>query len=73
MTDTQKTINCPACGKEMTKIFIADKSLNIDVCDKGCGGIYLDNRDIREFNDPYENIEELKEILENKNYDQIQN
>ena len=39
MADTQKEITCPACGSPMTKIFLAEKGVNIDICDKGCGGL----------------------------------
>ena len=41
MADSIDTLKCPACGEEMTKVFIADKGINIDVCANNCGGIFL--------------------------------
>lgn len=68
MSDTLKQMKCPACGNEMQKIFIADKSINIDVCLDGCGGIFFDNQEIQEFSNPYEDISEIKDLLKNKNF-----
>jgi len=68
MTDTQHNLTCPACGQEMTKLFIADKALNIDICAQGCGGIYFDNQEIQEFSNQDEDLSEIKKLLENKNF-----
>ena len=66
--DTLKNLTCPACGCEMTKVFIPDKGINIDVCANGCGGIFLDNQEIQEFSTETDNIEDIKEILAGKNF-----
>lgn len=68
MADTQKEITCPACGKQMTKIFLAEKGVNIDVCDKGCGGMFFDAREIQQFSGADDDISELKKALEGKNF-----
>lgn len=68
MTDTQKTLICPACGSEMTKLFVANKGISIDICANGCGGIYFDNQEIQEFSNPDEDISEIKKLLEGKNF-----
>lgn len=68
MADTQQEIHCPACGTLMTKVFIADKGLNIDVCENGCGGMFFDAREIQEFSAYNDDISELKKVLEGKNF-----
>ena len=49
--DTLETIKCPACGKEMEKVFIKSEGINIDICTEGCGGIFFDNREFDTFNE----------------------
>lgn len=68
MTDTQQNLICPACGCDMIKLFIADKAINLDICADGCGGIYFDNQEIREFSAENEDLSEIKQILEGKNF-----
>lgn len=68
MADTLNNITCPACGCEMTKIFLPDKGINIDICANGCGGIFFDNQEIQEFSSPDSDISEIKEVLSNKNF-----
>lgn len=68
MTDTLKNINCPACGCEMTKVFIADKAINVDVCSNGCGGIYFDNQEIQEFNEENADLSEITDLVRGKNF-----
>ncbi len=68
MGDTIKQIICPACGTEMQKVFIPEKGINLDICVNGCGGIYLDNKEIQEFSGENENLEEIKSVLANKNF-----
>ena len=68
MADTQFEILCPACGKPMTKLFIAEKGINIDVCENGCGGMFFDARELQEFSGYDDDISELKKILEGKNF-----
>ena len=69
MTDTTKIINCPACGKEMTKIFISGEGVNLDICLDGCGGIFFDNRELKKFDEQSENIEELKQAIQGKTFE----
>lgn len=66
--DTLDNITCPACGADMTKVFIAEKGINVDICSNGCGGIFLDNQEIQEFSGETENISEIKQLLEGKNF-----
>jgi len=73
MSDTLKNINCPACGCEMTKVFIAEKSINVDVCDNGCGGIYFDNQEIQEFNEESADLSEIQNLTRGKNFPPVDN
>ncbi len=68
MTDSIKTLKCPACSEEMTKIFITDKGINLDVCANNCGGIFFDCREFQQCTNSENEIYELKQILENKNF-----
>ena len=68
MVDTHKIINCPACGKEMRKIFIPDAGINIDICLDGCGGIYLDNREMKYFDEPHEKLDDVILAAENNTF-----
>lgn len=68
MADTLKTLICPACGKEMEKVFIPTEGINIDICTNGCGGIYFDNREFENFDEKHEDISKILEKLENKEF-----
>ncbi len=68
MPDTQHTLTCPACGAEMTKLFIAEKGISIDICANGCGGIYFDNQEIQEFSGENEDLSEIRKLLDGKNF-----
>lgn len=61
-------INCPACKKEMKKIYLPDQKTVIDVCTEGCGGIYLDNREYKKIDEKAENIEPILEALKDKTF-----
>lgn len=69
MADTYKTINCPACGKEMKKIFLKDSGFNIDICDQGCGGIFLDNREFKALDEQHEILDDYILAVENNHFD----
>ena len=71
MNDTLETINCPACGKPMQKVFIANTGFNLDVCCDGCGGIFFDNKELKFFDEQNENIDEIAEILKNKTFQKV--
>ena len=62
MADTYQTINCPACGKKMKKIFVKESGFNIDICTDGCGGIFFDNKELKNFDEQHEILDET--ILE---------
>jgi len=69
MADTLKTLNCPACGKEMEKVFIPSQGINIDICTNGCGGIYFDNREFDKFDEQDENISGILEKISGKTFE----
>lgn len=78
MADNLEVIKCPACGCEMEKIFMPEQNVNLDVCTKGCGGIYFDNREFQKFDEKHEDISPLEKALEGKDFikvddDQIRN
>lgn len=68
MADTHQTINCPACGKPMKKVFIPDAGVNIDICIDGCGGIYFDNREFKLLDEQHEKLDELIAAAENNTF-----
>ena len=68
MADTLKQITCPACGKEMEKVFIPSEGINLDICTQGCGGIYFDNREFDKFDEKNEDISVILEKLDGKNF-----
>ena len=68
MKDTLNTIKCPACGKEMTKVFVADANCHVDICVDGCGGIFFDNREYKKFDEQHENIDEILAVYKDKIY-----
>ncbi|MBO6257689.1 zf-TFIIB domain-containing protein [bacterium] len=69
MNDTFETINCPACGKPMQKVFMPYAGFNLDVCTDGCGGIFFDGQELKHFDENHENIDDLKEVLKNKTFE----
>ena len=71
MTDTKEIISCPACGKEMKKIFLPDINLNIDICADGCGGMFFDNRELKMLNKDGEQIDEIIKSIEGKTFDKV--
>lgn len=68
MPDNLKKILCPACHKEMKKIFMPEQGINVDVCADGCGGIYFDNREFKHFDEEHENIDKITEALQGKTF-----
>ena len=71
MADNLKTIECPACHKEMAKIYVSSENINVDVCVDGCGGIYFDNREFKKFDEPKENIDEILNSLKDKTFIEV--
>ncbi len=71
MTDTKETIFCPACGKEMKKVWLSGLNLNVDVCADGCGGIFFDNRELKIVNDNADQVDELVAALDGKTFAEV--
>jgi Zn-finger nucleic acid-binding protein len=71
MTDSTEIIKCPACGKNMEKIFISDAGVNIDICTEGCGGIFFDNREFDKFNEQHEDIDKILEKVRGKEFAKV--
>ncbi len=68
MSDNKNIIKCPACGKEMSKIYIQSVNCNIDICVEGCGGVFFDNREFQKFDEQHENIDEILAQYKDKEY-----
>ncbi len=71
MADNLKDLSCPACGKKMHKIFMPDQGVNLDVCVDGCGGIYFDNREFKQFDEPHEDITPLLDVFAGRVYETV--
>lgn len=69
MNDTIENITCPACGKTMHKVYMQESGSALDVCLDGCGGIFFDGQELKHFDEHSENIDELKNALEGKNFE----
>ena len=69
MADTKEIINCPACGKEMKKVFIEGANINIDICTDGCGGMLFDNRELEKFDEKSENADKILDEVKGKNFE----
>ncbi|MBR6098914.1 zf-TFIIB domain-containing protein [bacterium] len=72
MADSYKTLICPACGKEMKKIFISEIGISLDICADGCGGIYFDNRELKKMDEQHEHLDEFIQEIENKDFSNVQ-
>ncbi len=68
MADNFKTLKCPACQKEMTKVFVPSEGVNVDICLDGCGGVYFDNREFKYFDEQHEDIDEITKSIEGKEF-----
>ena len=71
MADSLETLTCPACGKEMKKIFIQEANFNLDICIDGCGGILFNNREFNKFDEAHEDINEILKTYIGKVYEEI--
>jgi len=71
MADNTKEIICPACGKQMKKIYVSDAKVNVDVCTEGCGGIYFDNRELEKFDETHENADEIFAAIKGKKFEAV--
>jgi len=71
MADSLETLYCPACGKEMEKIYIPEHGINIDICLNGCGGIFFDNRELEKFDEPQEKIDAILNAINGKVFQKV--
>jgi len=71
MADTLKKLICPACGKEMEKVFIPSEGINLDICTNGCGGIYFDNREFESFDEKDEDVSTILEKVQDKEFEAV--
>lgn len=72
MADNKFNLECPACGKQMTKLYMAEAGVNIDICLDGCGGIYFDNRELEKFDESHEKIDEILAAIEGKHFEAVE-
>ena len=73
MTDTKDTLVCPACDKEMKKVYIKNAGINIDICIDGCGGMFFDNRELEKFDEEHENADDILKAVEEKEFEHVNN
>jgi Zn-finger nucleic acid-binding protein len=52
----------------MTKVFVPHLGINVDVCTEGCGGIFFDNREFKDFDEQNESIDEIIKALAGKDF-----
>ena len=72
MSDSYKVLVCPACGKEMKKVFLPELGFHIDICVDGCGGIYFDNRELKKVDEQHEHLDDVITEVENADYSHVQ-
>lgn len=59
---TEADITCPACSQKMTKLKLGKDV--IDVCLDGCGGIWFDNYELKDFDNGCEDVGTILENIE---------
>lgn len=72
MADTLREITCPACDTKMTKIYMEEAGINIDVCLDGCGGILFNNRELEKFDEQHENADDIFNAYEGKTFKPVE-
>lgn len=45
-------MNCPACRSPLEERMV--EAVNLDVCSRGCGGVWFDQFEFRKFDEPHE-------------------
>ena len=45
-------MECPACGKALSKMMAGD--IELDACKEGCGGVWFDRGELEKFDEPHE-------------------
>lgn len=71
MADSLHLLHCPACNETMEKVFFPAEGFSVDVCTKGCGGIFFDNRELKYFDENHENIDEIISVLKDKTFNVV--
>ena len=71
MADTKSTLLCPACNTEMKKIFLPGTGFSVDVCVDGCGGLFLDNRELQYIDEPDEDIDAILNEVKGKEFKKV--
>ena len=49
-------MECPACGRQLREMTVGD--IAVDVCEKGCGGIWFDNYELKKVDEKHESAGE---------------
>lgn len=58
-------MKCPACGRELKQMKVSD--LTLDVCERGCGGIWFDLLELKKVDEQHESAgEALLDIRRNQ-------
>ena len=68
MTDNLEIVRCPACQKEMKKVFDKEKGIYIDICIDGCGGVFFGKKEYENYDEQHENAEVILEALKDRKY-----
>jgi len=71
MSDNRELLKCPACQKDMKKVFVPKEGVNIDICLDGCGGMWFDNREIKYFDEQNEKVDEIIAAIEGKEFEKV--
>lgn len=71
--DNLEKIKCPACGAEMTKIYVPEAKIFVDVCIDSCGGIFFDKSEFEKFAVEKVSIEAIRSIMNGATFDYIDN
>lgn len=68
MADNYEFIKCPACGKLMKKVYLENQDFMVDICLDGCGGIWLDNRELQKVDEKREDVTPIAEAKKGKEF-----
>ena len=71
MADTKETLICPACGCEMEKVYSNEHNFYVDICTKGCGGMFFDNRELKKFDEGMEDISFILSAIKDKTFEKV--
>lgn len=71
MSDTFDEISCPACHKPMKKIYLVNQKFNVDICLEGCGGLFLDNRELKKIDENMEDIDPILEQIKDREFQEV--